>query len=647
MSSNNSHCQITGLRTMLVVLGCVCLLSACEGDVGQGRSISEPIESNVTTAGTADVASVGIADGNTVGDADGDAIGTADGTSVGTADGTTSGTVDGTNAGGADGVTAGALDGTPAEISDGTTAGDADGATAGAVGGSTEGATMGTTEIAPVARAPSNAQITLSDTLELDGSVTLNGLASDLPVILWQKLIGPGVANFTDNQSASSTVQFDAVGTYELELSATYEGLVSSDTMQVVVSSDIVNQAPVVNAGSDATLEFDEVLNLTAVVDDDGLPNDTLAGQWSKVSGPGSVTFGEPSAKNTTATFNLSGVYVLRFTSSDGALSDNDSISVTVNAAPPVEPSGNNINAANSWQVVNTSNGSKPQGRHEAGAVAFQNQIYLMGGRGQRQVNRYNPSNNRWENLGVPGMEINHFQPVVYGGKIYVVGALDCCFPSESVIPKIQIFDPATQTWSQGAELPINRRRGSAGTVVYNNKIYLIGGSTNGHDAGMVNWFDEYNPANNQWKTMPSAPTKRDHFSAAIVGNKLVAAGGRQTDHPMTFANLVFQVDVYNFGTGQWTSGASIPTPRAGAMTVSYGDEIIVIGGEASQGTAALKTVEAYNVNTNKWRTLNSLRTERHSGGAAIVGNAIHVVSGNTTTGGGNETQSHEKLSLD
>jgi len=162
----------------------------------------------------------------------------------------------------------------------------------------------------------------------------------------------------------------------------------------------------------------------------------------------------------------------------------------------------------------------------------------------------------------------------------------------------------------------------------------------------MVDWFDEYNPANNQWRTLPSAPTKRDHFNAAVVGNKLVAAGGRQTDHPRTFANLVSRVDVYNFNTGKWTNGAPIPTNRAGAMTVSHGDEIIVIGGESSQGRAALKTVEAYNVKTNKWRTLKSLKTERHSGGAAIVGNAIHVVSGNTTTGGGSETQSHEKLNL-
>jgi len=648
--------QVACKRSTLLVLACVCLLSACSGDNGSTAATGEPIAPDGSVVGTMNGATAGTTDGVTSGAIDGTSAGAPDGTTAGSTDATTTstagaGTVDGATSGAVDGTTAGTAEGMTAGTADGATSGSVDETTTGMADGSSAGDTAGTTENAPtnapIVRAPVDAQIRLSDTLDLDGTVTLDGASIGSPAIQWEKLTGPGFANFTDHQSASSAVRFNTIGLYELKLSATYAGLISSDTMKVVVISDIVNQAPIVNAGTDAELELDEVLNLAAQVEDDGLPNDTLDGQWSKVSGPGTVTFGELSAKSTTATFNSAGVFVLRFTSSDGALSDNDSVRVTVNAVTPVEPAGNNVDADNNWQVISTSNGSKPQGRHEAGAVAFQNQLYLMGGRGQRQVNRYNPANNRWENLGVPGMEINHFQPVVYGGKIYVVGPLDCCFPSESVVPKIQIFNPTTKTWSQGAEVPENRRRGSAGTVVYNNKIYIVGGSTNGHDAGMVNWFDEYNPANNQWKTLPSAPTKRDHFTAAIVGNKLVAAGGRQTDHPRTFANLVSNVDVYNFDTGKWTSGARIPTMRAGAMTVSYGDEVIVIGGESSQGTAALKTVEAYNVRTNKWRTLNSLRQQRHSGGAAIVGNAIHVVSGNTTTGGGNETQSHEKLNLD
>ena len=68
---------------------------------------------------------------------------------------------------------------------------------------------------------------------------------------------------------------------------------------------------------------------------DDGLPNPpgAVSTTWSKVSGPGTVTFGNANAVDTTASFSLAGSYVLRLTANDSALQASDDISVTVNAA--------------------------------------------------------------------------------------------------------------------------------------------------------------------------------------------------------------------------------------------------------------------------------------------------------------------------
>ena len=62
---------------------------------------------------------------------------------------------------------------------------------------------------------------------------------------------------------------------------------------------------------------------------------------WSKQSGPGSVTFGNASAVNTTAGFSEAGTYVLRLTAHDTALASSGEVTVTVNAAtvaPPIDP---------------------------------------------------------------------------------------------------------------------------------------------------------------------------------------------------------------------------------------------------------------------------------------------------------------------
>lgn len=51
---------------------------------------------------------------------------------------------------------------------------------------------------------------------------------------------------------------------------------------------------------------------------------------WSKVSGPGNVSFADATVPTTSATFTLSGIYVLKLIASDGAIQSEDTVRVTV-----------------------------------------------------------------------------------------------------------------------------------------------------------------------------------------------------------------------------------------------------------------------------------------------------------------------------
>jgi uncharacterized protein len=59
---------------------------------------------------------------------------------------------------------------------------------------------------------------------------------------------------------------------------------------------------------------------------------------WTKVSGPGSVTFADPAAAVTTATFSAPGDYVLRLTADDGTARADSTLAVKVALPPPAEP---------------------------------------------------------------------------------------------------------------------------------------------------------------------------------------------------------------------------------------------------------------------------------------------------------------------
>lgn len=94
-------------------------------------------------------------------------------------------------------------------------------------------------------------------------------------------------------------------------------------------------------ASGSATLLVGNGLALSATATDDGLPSGTLSPAWSVVDGPGVVTFGAPSAWQTTATFDSTGTYVLRLTASDGEVLTERDVLVHVVASSSVPPTGN------------------------------------------------------------------------------------------------------------------------------------------------------------------------------------------------------------------------------------------------------------------------------------------------------------------
>ncbi|MGE3507816.1 MAG: PA14 domain-containing protein, partial [Vicinamibacterales bacterium] len=104
------------------------------------------------------------------------------------------------------------------------------------------------------------------------------------------------------------------------------------------------NQAPTANAGADRTITLPAGASLVGTATDDGLPNPpaALTYAWSRVSGPGTVTFGTPATLSTTAAFSAAGTYTLRLTVSDSVLSATDDVVVTVNAGnqPPTVNAG-------------------------------------------------------------------------------------------------------------------------------------------------------------------------------------------------------------------------------------------------------------------------------------------------------------------
>ena len=137
------------------------------------------------------------------------------------------------------------------------------------------------------------------------------------------------------------------LGNYALDTNRTWDGLI--DDVRIynrMLDSDeiarlhamtegacgpIDNNPPVVEAGPDQILDFPTVETvLDGMVADDGLPDPPKAvtKTWSTFSGPGTVTFDDPSQVDSNVSFSEQGTYVLRLTADDSELNAFDEVTI-------------------------------------------------------------------------------------------------------------------------------------------------------------------------------------------------------------------------------------------------------------------------------------------------------------------------------
>lgn len=193
---------------------------------------------------------------------------------------------------------------------------------------------------------PPTANAGQDQTIRLPNAASLHGIVNDdgFPhgstlTATWSQVSGPAGVSFADASAADTTATFTTEGAYILRLTASDSRFSASDDVTITVLP--ANEAPVVNAGADRTQAWPGGgLELQGAVSDDGLPfGSTLAANWTVVSGPGQVTFGDSHSPNTSATFAAPGVYVLRLTATDSVFSTSDDVTISssqFNQAPLV-----------------------------------------------------------------------------------------------------------------------------------------------------------------------------------------------------------------------------------------------------------------------------------------------------------------------
>jgi N-acetylneuraminic acid mutarotase len=268
--------------------------------------------------------------------------------------------------------------------------------------------------------------------------------------------------------------------------------------------------------------------------------------------------------------------------------------------------------------------------RQETAVVELGGEIYLIGGYDEQQrivpaVEAFNPATNTWRAVAALPIAIHHVNAAVTGDRIYIAGHLgpDGFNAGGAVFE----YDPAQDAWTQKTSMPAGRERGASAVAVAGGNIFVFGGLR----GGSRDEVDVYDPRADKWTSLPPMPRTVDHVVAGAIGQKIYIAGGRNA------AGLTARLDIFDPADGTWTEGAPMPTSRAGSAGAVAGQRLYVFGGEGNRAieTGVFAEVEAYDATANTWRVLAPMPTPRHGTGAAAAGGRIYVPGGAVVEGFG------------
>ena len=276
-----------------------------------------------------------------------------------------------------------------------------------------------------------------------------------------------------------------------------------------------------------------------------------------------------------------------------------------------------------------------------------------------------------WTQMKSMPQPAHHIMTVAQNGKIHVFGGFTNPASEREVtseagwqsVNSSWVYDPTTDAWRPLAPMPTPRGAGWA--VAVNDKIYVIGGVqadirdnptaplSPGSPQRVLGTVEEYDPGTNQWTTRASMPTPRNHLFAAALGGKIYAIGGRIGSAQITVAEDTNVVEEYDPWRDQWTGKGRAPIRRSGMAGGVANDRIYVAGGEYQdwEGAKAFWAVQSYDPQTGRWNTEPRMLLAHHGFAAGVVGDTLHVAGGGFQSDGmpnvNTKTAVHETLRLE
>nr|MCU0714253.1 hypothetical protein [Pirellula sp.] len=291
-----------------------------------------------------------------------------------------------------------------------------------------------------------------------------------------------------------------------------------------------------------------------------------------------------------------------------------------------------------------------------------------------------------WQTLPGVGYKTRAISMAAHNGKIYVIGGIQ----DRGITRKVSVFDPTSQSWSEGPELPADSRSagfatssfatggklyvtGSSGVVyrlsdngeawevetrlfyprnflrllpISENRLIALGGTGPGGRTAVVESLRvghsdpslSAQPKQVQW-IVPYSGSAKHSQTLVLDGTKLYAFGGNKSWAPHDFSPEAFSSEAYRYDLSDGTVTRLADMPRAGqsaagvAMSRNSEHRVIALAGglgmDAESKFGSMDGVMFFDPESNSWESSPvSLPETRGMASAAVLSDAMWVFAG-------------------
>ena len=235
-----------------------------------------------------------------------------------------------------------------------------------------------------------------------------------------------------------------------------------------------------------------------------------------------------------------------------------------------------------------------PGGAH--GSEVIGGRVFLFGGTGASagKVQIYDPLTDAWSFGADMPWQANGCSTGVINGLVYACGGLVGGVP----VSTCGVYDPGTDRWNPGgvalASMPVGVHAGACGTD--GQSLWVFGGlSLTGAGPPRDN-VQRYDPVLDQWEDSGSAssslvsmPLERAWTGRAVwLRGEFLIFGGEVRG--VSFA----EVQAYDPAGNSWRAEQPMPTPRGGIQPARIDSRVCVVGGRSLPALPATRANEAF-----------------------------------------------------